>query len=187
MTWSEKISPDAVNALLHSFVMLQELDAPFNDPYWKLRPSPSTPKDEICRCDPCGQLMLRDSLGHNPLYCVACNGEVAPERIRFGDRLAEDIACWRSVHRSLYLLWLDSSEYEIWAAGKLRDPNGSVNLNGRNIVQRLNEFIPSYYWWFNDTGVDDYVPPEHCPVCAADLVDLADRDFQKCDNCSILI
>jgi hypothetical protein len=54
--------------------------------------------------------MLRDSLGDSLLYGVACNGEVAPKRIGFDARLAEDIASWRSVHRSLYLLWLDSGE-----------------------------------------------------------------------------
>ena len=62
--------------------------------------------------------MLRDALGENPLYCVACNGEVAPERIGFDERLAEDIACWLSLHRSLYQLWLDSGEYENWAEKK---------------------------------------------------------------------
>lgn len=157
------------------------------DPYWKLRPAPPTPADEICRCNPCEQLMLRDSLGENPLYCVACNGEVLPERIGFDDRLAEDIAGWRSVHRSLYLLWLDSGEYGHWADEKLRDPKGSVNVNGRNIVQRLNEFVRAYYWWFNDTGVDDYVAPQHCPVCSGKLAECGDREFQKCDKCLILI
>lgn len=131
--------------------------------------------------------MLRDCLSDNPLYCVACNGQVAPERIGFDDRLAEGIAYWRSLHRSLYLLWLDSGEYEDWAADKLRDPNASVNVTGRSIVQRLNQFVRSYYWWFHDASVDDYVPPERCPICSDHLEQCGDRDFQQCDNCSIVI
>jgi hypothetical protein len=129
--------------------MPQESKAPLLDPYWKLRPAPPTPDEEICHCAPCKQLMLRDSLGDNPLYCVACNGEVAPERIGFDDRLAEDIARWRSVHGALFLLWLDSGEYETWAVERLRDPNGSVNVEGRNIVRRLNEYVRAYYWWMH--------------------------------------
>jgi predicted nucleic acid-binding Zn ribbon protein len=157
------------------------------DPYWKLRHTPQTPDEEICHCDPCKQLMLRDSFGDSPLYCVACNGEVAPERIGFDARLAEDIASWRSVYRSLYLLWLDSGEYEAWAMERLRDPDGSVNVHGRRIVQRLNEYIRAYYWWFNDIGIEGYVPPEHCPACSGNLAACDDRDFKKCDRCSILI
>jgi len=167
--------------------MSQESNSTPLDPYWKLRPTPPTPDDEICRCDHCEQLVLRDSLGENPLYCLICNGEVAPERIGFDEPLADHIHYWRSIHRSLYLLWLDSGEYENWAAEKLREPSGSVNVNGRDIVQRLNEFVRCYYWWFNDTGIDGYVPPERCPSCSGPLSECVDRDLQKCEMCSILI
>ena len=131
--------------------------------------------------------MLRESLGDCPLYCVACNGEVEPGRIGFDARLAEDIANWRSVYRSLYLLWLDSGEYETWAMGRLRDPNGSVNTHGRSIVRRLNEYIRAYYWWFNDLNVAGFAPPDYCPLCSGDLEACEDRDVKKCDRCSILI
>ena len=157
------------------------------DPYEKPRPAPPTPDDGICHCDPCAQLMLRDCLSDNPLYCVACNGQVAPERIGFDDRLAEEIAYWRSVYQSLYLLWLDSGEYADWAADKLRDLNGSVNITGRSIVRKLNQFVRSYYWWFSDASSDDYVPPERCPICSGNLAECGDRDFRHCDSCSILI
>lgn len=90
-----------------------------SDPYWKLRPRPPTPEDEVCHCDKLQAVMLRDELGENPIYCLACNGEVFPEPIGFDERLAEEIAIWRSVHQSLYRLWLDSCEYEIWAAERL--------------------------------------------------------------------
>ena len=88
------------------------------DPYWKLRQTRITENDndEVCQCATLRYVMLRDSLTENPLKCVDCNGEVAPERIGFDERLAEDIAQWRSVFQSLYLLWIDSNEYERWAS-----------------------------------------------------------------------
>ena len=51
-----------------------------SDPYWKLRPVGPTPADEICRCADLKGVVLRDSLGENPIHCLVCNGEVPPER-----------------------------------------------------------------------------------------------------------
>jgi hypothetical protein len=81
------------------------------DLYWRLRPAGPTPDDEICHCPAGTAVMLRDGLSDNPLFCVACNGEVPPERLGFDERFAEEIANWLSTHDSLYRLWLDSGEY----------------------------------------------------------------------------
>ena len=109
------------------------------DPYWQLRPAAPTSDDEVCRCPAGTEVMLRDGLSDNPLFCVACNGEVPPERLGFDARFAEEIANWLSVYDSLYRLWLDSGEYENWAATRLSDPQSQVNRTGREIVARLNE------------------------------------------------
>ena len=156
------------------------------DPYWKLRPTPPTPEDEVCHCERLECVMLRDFLGENPLYCVLCNGEVFPERIGFDEQLSEDIANWRFVHGALYLLWLDSSEYELWAADKLSDPHGRVNAVGLELVQRLSATVPSFYWWFLDVGAEDYSPPERCPLCngAIEVADLTGR--ATCTPCRIV-
>lgn len=131
--------------------------------------------------------MLRDSLGDNPVYCVACNGEVAPERLGFDAQLAEDIASWRSVHRALYCLWLNSGEYEQWAADRLRDPGGQVNVTGRELAGRLNTIARTYYWWFHDTGACNGQIVSQCPVCQGQLNYSDDRSFGKCEACSVLI
>jgi predicted nucleic acid-binding Zn ribbon protein len=131
--------------------------------------------------------MLRDSLGDNPLNCVECNGEVAPERIGFDAQLAEDIASWRSVHRSLFCLWLDSGEYENWAAERLADPQGQVNVRGREVVERLNSIIRAYYWWFRDTDASDGQISAQCPICRGHIAAAGDRSFGKCDACLVLI
>ena len=150
-------------------------------------PAPPTPEDEECHCDNLQSVMLRGAFTSNPIKCVVCNGEVLPERIRFDWRLAEDIASWRSIFQSLYYLWLDSAEYEAWAAEKLSDPNGRVNVRGRSIVEALNQHLRAYYWWFENTDRDDYVPASRCPICGESLREVEDREYRKCETCSLMM
>jgi len=157
------------------------------DPYWRLRPVDPTPDDDVCRCPPGTAVMLRDTLTDNPLWCVVCNGEVPPERLGFDARFAEDMASWLSVYDSLYRLWLDSGEYEAWAAARLSDAHGQVNQTGRAIVARLNDITPAYYWWFVNTEAADAEPPVACPVCSGPLGEYAGRDFRVCAVCRILV
>jgi hypothetical protein len=157
------------------------------DPYWRLRPAGPTPDDEICRCPPGAAVVLRDVLTDNPLGCAACNGEVPPERLGFDARFAEEIAHWLSVYDSLYRLWLDSGEYEAWAAARLSDPHGQVNRTGREIVARLNDRVPAFYWWFVDTEAADAEPPVPCPVCSGPLGEYAGRNLRVCAACRILV
>ncbi|RIK84208.1 MAG: hypothetical protein DCC68_02145 [Planctomycetota bacterium] len=157
-------------------------------PYWKLRPAPPTPKDELCGGATIEAITLRDSLGPNCVYCLRCNGEVAPERIGFGHAIAEDMARWRFVYRGLHSLWLDSTEYEQWALERLLDPDGAVNITGRKVVARLNEYVRSYYWWsmHNDPLMDD-APPATCPYCNGSLAPAGRRGLQKCELCSVVV
>jgi hypothetical protein len=156
------------------------------DPYWRLRPARPTPDDEVCRCPPGGAVMLRDGLSDNPLFCVTCNGEIPPERLGFDARFAEKIANWLSVNDSLYLLWLDSGEYEAWATARLSDPHGQVNRRGREIVARLNAIAPAYFWWFID---NEAAEPElgSCPICSGPLGEVTGREFRVCPTCRILV
>lgn len=157
------------------------------DPYWKLRPAGPTPDDELCRCASIGAILLRDSLSENPLYCLSCNGEVAPERIGFDAQLAEDIARWRDVHHALETLWLDSGEYEQWAALRLADVNGAVNVKGRAIAMRLNRRVRTYYWWFTDHSDVQYEPPSDCPICCGVLAQSARKGVLLCSQCHIAL
>lgn len=160
---------------------------PMTDLYWKLRPSRPTPPEDVCHCDAVRNLILCDTLTENPFQCLACRGEVAPERIGFDEQLADAIAHWRGLHRSLYLLWLDSGEYESWASDRLLDRNGRVNVLGREIVDELNRSVRTYYSWFSSTEVDDRNSSSICPCCRATLEWFEGRSLQKCDVCSILV
>lgn len=157
------------------------------DPFFKLRPLSPTPFEEICRCAPLSAILLRDGFGRNPLQCVDCQGEVAPERVGFDCRLAEDLAEWRGVFHSLYSLWLDSGEYEQWALQRLEDPAGQVNAQGLACVSLLNHYCRAYYWWFVDNTVDDFAEPTHCPVCRKALAIDAETNYRSCEPCSILM
>ncbi len=80
-----------------------------------------------------------------------------PERIGFNEQIAENMAHWRGLRRGLYLLWLDSADYEEWAARQLQDPQGRVNVCGIEIVQELNGYRRAYYRWFEDASVEDFL------------------------------
>ncbi len=156
-----------------------------SDPYWKLRAPDPTPEDEICRCEPLEGIVLCTRLTENPLCCVQCNGEVPPESIGFDGRLAEEIARWRSVSDALYRLWLDSGEYEAWAAVRLLDPAGQVNVDGMRITAALHRLVPTYYRWFRDT--EDGEVPTRCPVCSGPLEDSIREGDLACGACRIVI
>jgi hypothetical protein len=156
-----------------------------SDPYASLRPDPPTPEEEICKCADEPPIVLQDAFSQVPIACLRCNLYVPPERIGFGEPLARGMAHWRSLHRALYVLWLDSEEYEEWASERLRDPLGRVQALGMEIVKELNPYRRAYYWWFEDNSVADFVPPSKCPRCEGELVDRFGRSV--CEACSIMV
>jgi hypothetical protein len=131
--------------------------------------------------------MLVDRLTKNPLFCVECNREMPPERLGFDANFAQEIAHWLSVYDSLYRLWLDSGEYEAWAAARLLDALGQVNQAGLEIVRRLNDVVPAFYWWFTDTEAAEEVHRSACPLCSGALTDYEGRNFRACAACHILV
>jgi hypothetical protein len=142
---------------------------PLSDPYLPLRPEPLTPDDEICRCDAGTPVLLQPHLSSNPLVCARCNGEVPPDRIGFDEALARDIAWWQRFHDCFYFLWLDSAEFEAWAAGHLRDPDSTVNSSGLELAAKISPLCRCYLSWFQDKSADDWAPATECPRCGGAL------------------
>lgn len=73
--------------------------------------------------------------------------------------------------------------------GVTRIPNGSLgslaDVYGLfRIVDALNHFVRTYYWWFEDTDREDYVPAFRCPVCGESLAEVDDRNYRICESCS---
>ncbi|CAB1072249.1 hypothetical protein D1AOALGA4SA_1486 [Olavius algarvensis Delta 1 endosymbiont] len=154
-----------------------------NDTYSKLRPEPPTPKDEICDCANISEIYLAHKLGSNPIHCLGCSGEVLPDRLEFGERLAETIAYWNSVYGSLYQLWLDSGEYEDWARDRLLDPKGQVNTTGIDLVKELSSFAKAYYLWFYENTSQ---APDRCLLCGANLIVREGILFKFCEPCLLI-
>lgn len=50
---------------------------------------------------------------------------------------------------------------------------------------RSNQWRRCYYWWFQDTGADDFVPLSKCPACDSPLAGRAPR--LVCEACSIMV
>jgi hypothetical protein len=139
------------------------------DPYWPLLPPPFTSEDEICRCDAATPVLLQPHLSPNPLACARCNLEVPPERVGFDEALAKEIASWQQFHDCFYLLWLDSGEFEEWAAKLLRDPASAVISRGMELAREISQSCACYLSWFQDQSADDLAPPIRCPECNGTL------------------
>lgn len=155
-----------------------------DDPYFKLRPEPPTPKGELCDCENISEIYIAHKLGSNPVYCLRCNGEVIPEKLAFGERLAKAIAFWNSVYGYLYGLWLNSGEYEQWARDRLLDPKGQVNSQGMELAKQLGRIVKAYYLWFYES---DETVPKACPICGSEFVEREGSKFLFCESCLLII
>ncbi len=140
-----------------------------SDPYWKLRPPPPTPQDEVCRCADDTPLVLQPHLSPNPISCARCNLEVPPERIGFNATLAEALASWQSFAECFYGLWLDSGEFEKWAVDQLLDPSSPVNKRGLELAAQLSGCRRCYLLWFQEEEQCDGMLTTECPRCSSKL------------------
>ena len=155
-----------------------------------LQPPPPTPSEEMCQCSGARpvKLMTACALGYNPIHCIDCNREVAPETLKLTEDIIRGIAYWRQLYSSIDCLWLDSGAYEEWATGQLSDIHSPVNRLGREIAGELNSLRRCYYWLFQDQSTDGFEPTANCPVCYQAFLQYADHPFAQslCENCSII-
>ncbi|MEW6127074.1 MAG: DUF2310 family Zn-ribbon-containing protein [Acidobacteriota bacterium] len=156
-----------------------------NDPYWKLKPSPLTPADEICYCEEAYPIILCYAISENPIRCAICNQEVQPERLQLTPSVVDEIASWRQFYSCFYNLWLDSGEFEDWARSQLSDPHSPVNERGYKLCEKLQSIRHCYYWWFQDTGEEKFEALSNCPRCNRRLVEEVNRSV--CDQCRIIV
>lgn len=155
-----------------------------DDPFWKLKPVPATPLDQVCNCAVDAPYMLLQRLGPNPIVCMHCKREVPPETSGFTPKQAEAIASWNSLYSCFYLLWLDSAEYETWSQHELEDPESALNARSVSLVQSLSSTHPTYYSWFESPGDEDWEPLSSCPLCKSRL--RKHGDYLLCDSCHVV-
>lgn len=158
---------------------------PHHDPHSRLRPAPPVPAEEHCQCPGSPPLVLKGRLEPNPLTCLACGGEVDPARLDLAPDLVDEVASWRDLHDSLYLLWLDADAYEEWAFVRLKDPRGPVHERGLALIARLAAVRPTYYWWFTDQLFRKEPPLPACPRCQSQLT--PEGPHRICTLCRVLV
>ena len=155
------------------------------DPYQKLRPAQPTPVAELCVCAELSSLLLQPHLTSNPISCATCGLEVPPERTGFPIALADHVAWWQAFHDAFYTLWVDSGEFESWARAQLEDLKSPVNARGLEVARKISSLRRCYYWLFQDTGVEGFMPLHTCPRCNGGLSALG--RWQACEVCAIVV
>jgi len=152
-----------------------------SDPYSMLRPYGSTPIEECCSCEQLHEVYLAHKLGENPVHCLRCRGEVAPERVGLDVDTAEMIARWNSLYGAVYALWLNSGEYESWAENELLQKSSFANRQGLLVRKKLAELIPTKYLWF---WMEDR--PTSCPACGEPFANMQSVPF-VCSSCEVCV
>lgn len=125
------------------------------------------------------------ALGYNPVHCIDCNLEVAPESLDLSEQLAEELAFWDRLYDAIDHLWLDSAEYEEWARNQLCNIKSAVNNRGLILQNKLNKVRRCYFWFFEDTEAE---PLFYCPKCNAQFSVYPKGIFPQfiCEQCSIV-
>jgi hypothetical protein len=139
---------------------------------------------ETCECESVIGLLFVYDLSCSPIFCSECRKIVDAERLQLSSELAHAIFRWQSAFGSLYNLWLDSGEYELWAKERMLDPLGQVNTDGLHLARELSKQLPTRYWWFHDT--DDPFPST-CPSCNSTLDPSGKYGDFQCSQCPVLI
>lgn len=159
--------------------------------YARLQPPEPTPPHESCGCVDAPPIKLMSALSYNPICCMSCNLEVRPDLLGLSESVVAAIANWRQIHDSLYLLWLDSGEYENWAKAQLLDLSGQVNVAGRKCQASLNGIRKCYYWLFSDNETPDGELMSHCPDCGRRLSAYEHGTFKgqwlTCEDCMLAV
>jgi hypothetical protein len=113
--------------------------------------------------------MSAGGIGFNPLHCLNCNLEVAPERLGLSVELAWEVASWLLTYGAIDALELESGEYEHWARSVLLDPASLPNVEGLAVSRRLSALTRCYFWFWQPEGDEDWEPPSTCPICGQPL------------------
>ncbi len=121
----------------------------------------------------------------NQLVCFSCNNSVSIERFNFDNSLEYELKNWTKLYNSIDYLWLDSSEYELWASKELSNPESNLHKRGFLLQSKVKKHIKCYYWWFQDVGVKEFLPLSNCPCCGALLS--RDKDRLYCNKCLIVM
>ena len=139
---------------------------------------------EKCACAEITSLVLVDLLSANPIQCMSCRREIDPELLELESQLVNEIHHWFGSIHALYMLWLNSGQYEKYAKKQLLSKSGQVNVKGIELAKKMSAHYPTYFWWFSDT--DDGIP-DSCPNCSRALNPNVKFGTGKCEQCNVVV
>jgi predicted nucleic acid-binding Zn ribbon protein len=154
------------------------------DVYWKLRPMPPTPADELCTCVVHHPLMLQYHLTPNPIVCFHCGLEMSPEKSGMPQNIAETLFRWRNLHECFYRIWLDGNSLEELARTQLETLTSEVNQRAFALLREMNPLRRTYLYWFQDNTLDSYRKFDNCPNCQNTATEKDQR--RVCEICSLV-
>lgn len=161
------------------------------DPYYRLRPAPLTPPDQICSCAPAQPIMLMSALSENPLHCLDCNLEVEPASLPLPAALTDPVAHWAWIAGAIHTLELDSGPYEAWAQAELLNLASPVNQEGLKLRHALDLIRRCYYVLFQqiDHQSGAFSLPGKCPACSGPFSSYSTGRIPRllCEACSLVL
>jgi hypothetical protein len=122
-----------------------------------------------CLCPIRRALVLRGHPGGLALWCSDCDQSVPFDGSRLPAPCLLEVRRFARQFDHIYGLWLESSEYERWAADELFRAGSALNRLGRVVAFHVSATFPCLYALASDptTAIDEdgsaIVPA--CPVC----------------------
>jgi len=122
-----------------------------------------------CLCASRRALILRGHPGGLALWCSDCDQSVPFDDSRLPGPCLLEVRRFARQFDHIYGLWLESSEYEGWAADELFRAGSALNRLGRVVACHVSGTLPCLYALASDPtsggDEDETVVVPACPVC----------------------
>jgi hypothetical protein len=131
--------------------------------------------------------MLMSALSNNPIHCLDCNLEVAPEALPLPEAMVDSVAHWGWVAGAIHTMELDSGPYEHWAETELMDLTSPINREGLEVRRQLDTVRRCYYLLFQPLAEGGFRVPDECPGCGGPFMEYSGGRFTRllCERCSL--
>lgn len=136
---------------------------------WKSLVSGYLYDENMCDCQPPALLLYVGLVSqHDVIHCGGCRGLVALPGLPLSVELREELTRWAVHYHPIQSLWLESGDYETWAARQMERSDSKLNLNGMKLAGKVEETtgIPTYYWLHSYRVSRNVMKQLACPKCA---------------------
>lgn len=142
-----------------------------------------------CGTDPPPPVVLVAGLTHDPnvVMCAVFRRPVELDSLGLDDEYSNSLGYWKCLFDALHFLWLDSNEFEAFAASAFASPSARVHRMGMELASEGNRARRAYYAWFSTTpdGTESIESYAACPHCAGPLSPA--WKWEVCERCSVAV